>query len=36
VPAAEIELLIAAERAKAANDTLIEPAISRLARLVQR
>jgi diguanylate cyclase (GGDEF)-like protein len=36
VPAAEIELMIAAERAKAANDTLIEPAISRLARLVQR
>jgi diguanylate cyclase len=36
VPATDIELMIASARAKAANDSLIEPAISRLARLVRR
>jgi EAL domain-containing protein (putative c-di-GMP-specific phosphodiesterase class I) len=36
VPAADIELMIAAQRAQAANDALAEPSVSKLARLVQR
>jgi diguanylate cyclase (GGDEF)-like protein len=36
VPAADIELMIAAQSARAANDALAEPTVNRLARLVQR
>jgi hypothetical protein len=35
VPATDIALLLAAQRTQAANDSLVEPAASRLARLVR-